>query len=566
MLKSKPSYRTIIWALTGLTTVIGAGATHAQVIERNLPNAPKNKDAVLPAPNAVPSEQDASPIGPALQGIVLIGPNEATENTNASDIVIRKVARLDAARIAIMADLKPYLGQVLSRKLIAEIEAKIARRYRLLGYPFVSLSTPEQEISNGVLHIRVVEFTVGEVNQNTDQPSNAVSLKSGDAINADQLSDDLAWINRYPFAQTNAEFSPGAKAGTTDLNLTTNTYKPWQVYGGVANSGTESTGIERYFVGGSLGNLLGRKSILSYQATGSRDAFAGSKRAQYKSHALNYSLPVGRHKQVEFAFNSVETNQSLNPFIVGLNLNEGTLAYRFGVNPRLFGGGQTDIRIGTTAKYQKGTTYFGGTNVLDVSVEDYQLFAGLHHKRFLPKGTSELELVFHLSPGNVNKGNSNAQAFLYSQGRLKTAAYAYISLAYDLSYDLPKGFGVKSKLSAQLASHALPRTEQTGLGGAYQVRGYSLDSGAFDTAFVLRNALYLPSKTQKISPYVFVDLGTGKDLFLKKSQSLASVGFGAQANLNRNTVLHLDVANARRKSGATKSGAWTAHASLSFSF
>ena len=59
--------------------------------------------------------------------------------------------------------LRPYLGQPLSRKLIAEIEAAIARQYRDLDYPFVSLSTPEQEITGGVLQIRVVEFRTGKV-------------------------------------------------------------------------------------------------------------------------------------------------------------------------------------------------------------------------------------------------------------------------------------------------------------------------------------------------------------------------------------------------------------------
>ncbi len=156
-----------------------------------------------------------------------------------------------------------FLGRPISHKLIAEMEAAIARYYRGKRYPFVSLSTPAQKISGGTVQIRVLEFHSGGVSvigaTRTPQAyiTNRVRLKSGGTIDTEKLGQDLRWLNRNPFRQSQAVFTPGTTLGEADLVLQTQETKRWRVYAGYANSGSPLTGRDRYYAGALLGGLLG---------------------------------------------------------------------------------------------------------------------------------------------------------------------------------------------------------------------------------------------------------------------------------------------------------------------
>ena len=45
--------------------------------------------------------------------------------------------------------------------------------------------------------------------------------------------------------------------------------KPWSAYAGYSNSGSPSTGWDRYFAGFQVGGLVGPDSVISNQATAS---------------------------------------------------------------------------------------------------------------------------------------------------------------------------------------------------------------------------------------------------------------------------------------------------------
>ena len=478
--------------------LLATAQAHGQAIERHLPETPQNAPAQIAAPNAVPADQDTTPIGPALRGVVLLGPREAVHSDAADGVAVGEVARLKGDD-DISGLLRPYLGQSLSRRLIAEVEAAVARHYRDLNHPFVSLSTPEQEITGGVLQVRVIEFTAGKVSvEGAKSEAEAarlrrdVALQPGDAIDARALTYDLDWINRYPFRNVQAVFAPGGALGVSDLTLQAREAKPWQAYAGYSNDGSPSTGFDRYFAGGAVGGLLGPDSVLSAQTTVSRDVLKGEDDPHYRSVALNYILPLGRHGQIEASGDAVETFQAGNPFSVRLKAGEGALGYRFAVSDLYGDTGETDMRAGIEAKHQTGITYFGTLDVYETSVEVYQAYLGYHHAGKDALGASTLDVTLHVSPGGADHGNSDAQALLYSQGRQKGATYGYVGATYDRLTLLPAGLFLKTDAIGQFAAVALPRTEQAGLGGSSLVRGYTLDDGAFDTALVLRNELHLP--------------------------------------------------------------------------
>jgi hemolysin activation/secretion protein len=567
-------------ATSGLMLALGLGLAStalAQPIERNLPPAEVAQPQEILGPNATPASQDATPIGPALKGLLLLGPTDPVRTAPVTDVVPGLVPRLNTPND--WAELRPFLGRPLSRKLIAEIEATIAKIYRQAGYPFVSVSTPPQVIGGGVLQIRVVEFHDGTVTvtgvkgKAAKEVRDDVRLQPGRPVNAPDLSADLDWLNRNPFHHVEAIFSPGDALGRTDLELETTESKPWQVYAGYANSGSSATGYDRYLLGGQVGGLLGPNSLISYQFTASPDFFDDHGKVlnetdhpEYLSHGLRAAIPVAPRQEIEASFDYVQSNtssaSSAGPFAVRQITEELSLGYRTSVSN--FSSLPGDLSLGLEAKHETRKTFFTGVNVLDNAEEVYQLYLGWSGVFTDAKGTTSVDLTIHDSPGSLSPLNTGAGFSTFSNVRITNASYVYVNLQASRTTRLPKGWALTDEIIAQYSGSPLPDTEQLGVGGQDLVRGYTLDDGAYDTAIVSRNALRPPAFAvlpqawrvpDALSPFAFVDVGTGSEQLVHKSAHPASTGLGADDRLGRYLTFSLTGAYALEDSAFTKAGA-----------
>ena len=173
--------------LTG--AVFAATGASGQVVERNLPPATAHAEDNVQVPKAALAD-DPKPIGPPLSALIAINGGESLAPTAAS------TAGVDLHRIPGLRGQErrfaSFIGKPISRKLIAEIQAEVVRLYRNSGHPFVHLSTPPQEISGGVLQIRVLDIVLGKTKvAGADKGEAAyiarrVSLKPGDSIKKEQ--------------------------------------------------------------------------------------------------------------------------------------------------------------------------------------------------------------------------------------------------------------------------------------------------------------------------------------------------------------------------------------------
>ena len=565
-----------------------ASGARAQALERNLPPQTQPAPADIIAPDATPREQDATPIGPPVRAIVLLGPTEAPRSGPFEGIAAAPATRLSGARA--QASLHRFLGQPLSRRLIAQVQATVALDYRRAGYPFVSVSTPAQELTAGVLQVRVVEFHLGQVSirgaERTPQSylRSRIRAQPGSPIASADLSEDLDALNRYPFRRVDATFTPGAALGQSDLILNVTESRPWSVYAGYANSGSPSTGWDRYFAGAQIGGLLGRDSLVSNQVTASADAlfeksrpFNGVSHPRYLSDALSVTAPINARGQVEGSFDWVETNQTSHQpgatFVLRQTTFESRIGYRFALSN--LGGnfrGWGDARFGIEAKHQDAETLFGGARAIDLSVEAYQAYIGYSNSESDALGRSDLDILLNISPGDLG-GDHKTRALLFSKGRVSDVRYAYLGLTYNRTTKLPLGLGWTTQFIAQYSPRALQGTEQIGIGGAGLVRGYVLDDGAFDQAIILRNELRGPALRPgplglpaQVSPYLFVDAGSGQDQKTKHTVSAASVGLGADYQLASHVSVGVDGAYALNRAVETRAGDWRLEARASLAF
>lgn len=552
---------------------------HSQAIERNLPPPPKGLATNVAPPNAVPGDEDATPLGPTLTGIVMLGATDTVVPASGPGVDLTRTPRL----LGTAQYLTHYLGRPLSKKLIAQIEARVARLYRAAGFPFVSFSTPAQEITGGVLQIRALEFHLrvkriaGASAGVSAYAAGRVRISTGDAIDAPVLAEDLDWLNRYPFRRIDAVFTPGAALGATDLQLNVVATKPWSVYGGYSNYGSTLSGMDRYFAGAETALPGLQDALAAYQITGTHDALSSG--ARYLNHAARLMIPTLPRQDIEATISYVETNEPLEVFVAREATVEATLGYRSAlsnVSHSLAGEGV----LGVEAKRQISHTLFGGASVQEASFDVFQATLGYAGQESDDWGRTAGEITVHLSPGSINDANGPAALAAFSRGRVASATYAYVQGDVTRIVSLPAlfgltGFSITHSLVAQYAAVALPLTEQIGLGSDSMVRGYTMDDGAFDAGVVLRNELHGPPfallgrkgvVSDQLSPFVLIDAGYGKDQRAKTDATAASLGLGADYAVGGHASLSTDGVWALRSVGTTKSGAFSFKVRVNLSF
>lgn len=581
--------------------LLPATAALAQVIapvERNLPPVISGQGRLVIGPQDLAGSPDDTPLGVALSGISLIGPKESVAKRAGRGIRIGAVGDID--RAALTQALTPFLGQPLSRKRIADIQAAIAKVYRSAGYPFVSVTLPPQEVTGGVLTLRVVEFRTGSVKVSGAEPGTEAALSGrvravpGQRIASDALEEDLAWLNRSPYHTVNGVFAPGDELGLSTLTLEVTPQKPWQVFGGWSNTGTHSTGFDRYFAGFGAALPGLPESYLSYQITGSPNFWSdpaavgtGPDQPSYYSQAGRLVISTGARQSLEFVPNYVATRQNAQgaTFAYDNQTLEIPVYYRTALSnlvPGLYAG---DLILGATGKTVSRTSYFSGSDIGGANADLFELIAGWSVSRSDPFGTTSLDLKLIGNPGGVIGGNSAAQWSRYSGGRVTDVTYVYGTGDLNRVTRLPAGFNWVSDLSGTAAGQPLPDTEQLSLGGLYATRGYTLDDGTVDTGLVWRNELRTPTfallsslgvagVTDQVSPYAFLDLAWGRAYGYQgvlgavphNDTSLAGLGLGLDYTLNRNLTATLVGGVALTDATYTKAGDFTLQARVYVSY
>jgi hemolysin activation/secretion protein len=552
----------------------------AQVVERHLPPEPPRRAPTIEVGlNDLLKSDDASPLGVNVQAIVLIGPSaNARQRVGAKGIQIDQVSGLDAA--AIRAQLTPFLDRPLSRKVIAEVQAAIAAVYRDAGRPFVSVTLPPQEVSTGVLQLRVIVFKVASVKVKgaapEDYPNSRIRLFPGQEIDARKLETDLDWANRNPFRQVEAVFGPGKDLGTTDATIQVTDRRPWQVFAGYANSGTLLTDRHRYFVGGSAASSGG--VIASYQLTGSGDfwfnngLFEATGEAKYVSQAGRLLTPLGLRTSLEVVGDHVQTNERPNNlFRIKTQTSEASAVVRTALSdmaPQTFG----DLLGGVELKGQLRTTIFDGVPVGEGEAQIAQLVVGWGGRWQDRFGINILDVRLKSNPGGILSGNNSAAWSSFTNGRVTDVHTNLATLEYGRVTPLPMSLSLKSEISVLASSKPLPDTERIGLGGIQGVRGFVTEDGVVDQALILRNSLYLSTPDLPawvpgaLAPFLLADIGWGRDLFLRRDSTLSSVGAGLDFAAAPNFNSRLLAARALSDGLHSPAGSWRVSVQASLTY
>lgn len=397
-------------------------------------------------------------------------------------------------------------GQQLTLNQLSQLVQNITEYYQSHGYPYSRAYLPQQNLSQGIVQIRVLEAYYDKTlinNQSRTQnwllDQTVAPLQQGARINGDQLQQQLKLINRLDGVATRNVLSPGATVGSSQLNIDVQNTPMLGGYIGADNFGNEYTNRARATAGISAYNLAGLGDVLSldYMTSGERMnygkvgyafTFTGmGTRAGVSYSYLDYEL--GKDLKVLDAEGSAaQTSVFISQPALLTNNAEVLLTLQYD-HEQL----EDDINL---SQYYKHRNLDVVTARLDGSQFDQLLGGGLTQY-----GAST-------SFGRVKFKNEMAE-ILDSQTANTVGDYYLASLNLSRLQNLgSKGTQAYAGVYGQYSPYNLDSAQQYLGGGPFSVRGYESSQLAGSSGYLatleLRQRLYATGSNQ-ITGKVFVD-------------------------------------------------------------
>lgn len=438
-----------------------------------------------------------------------------------------------------------------TQDIINQIKKEIIFYYRENKHPLVAVSVPEQEITDGVLKIKVVEGKLGKIKvkgnryAKSDQITKWIKLKSGDSINEKKLLQDLSWINSNPFRNVSITYVPGEEYGSTDLWLNVEDRRPVRLYAGGDNTGSQFTGQTRWFAGVNFANFFYPDNLLSYQYT------TANSLKVFQSHTGQFILPLPwRHTLNVFgAYATVE------PKITGFTSKGKSYQASGRYDMPLwfaYPSWQQTVTLGFDFKGTNNNLIFGSdVEIAEGSLVNIAQFILSYHLGVEP-GYQKIStgIDFFWSPGEMISHQSLSD--FHTLNPKASAKYFYARFVYAHEVNIYRNFSLFGSCQLQLSNSNLLPSEQLALGGYSTVRGYpervvNGDNGLC-LNFEARSPHYSPlKKITKDDLYLlaFIDFGYAWDHSkvpgLPLTQTLLGIGPGLRYRISSYFNMRFDL-------------------------
>jgi len=545
----------IIWFRLGAGLAALAGAA--------LPLAAQPSDPAMPAGSAAPADDRV--VLPMLRGLVFVTDRSAfhREGVTAEGVKAGGNPILDSPAFHALAE--GYVGRPLTRRSLNDLTREVVLFFRQHGRPVVDVLVPEQNITTGTVQVMVVEGRVGTLRTEGNRWFTAARLESyvrarpGDVIEGGPLLADMAWINQNPFRQVDLVYSRGDAQGLTDIVLRTRDRLPLRVYTGYEDSGNALTGFDRILAGFNWGDVFGTDEQFNYQLTASPDF------EKMVAHSGSYIIPIPGWRDTLTVLGSyAESHPDLGDSPFGLRGRSWQVSARYRIPLPVSGTGTREFTAGVDFKRSNNNLSFGGSQVFAQDNDVVQALAAVSQSLPDRYGQTSAEFTVVLSPGGLTRFNHTSD---YLAARAYAASdYVYARLDCERRTKLPADFSWVTRLSAQWSNANLLASEQLGLGGASNLRGYEEREANGDNGFSLVDELHGPPQhlarlvggarqDEVLDPLVFFDWGVVGDHQLLPGEpahlTLASAGPGLRYNFSGNLTVRADYGWQLKESGVS---------------
>lgn len=450
--------------------------------------------------------------------------------------------------------------------------------YKEQGYTAVQVLLPEQELEQGVIHIKVIEGHIAKVAVKANQHHDAENIRNslpaiaeGQPPHSGRVAAALRVANENPSKRVTVLLKDGEKEKDIDVTLDVTDEKPQKVFVSLDNSGTRQTGNYRLGVGYQHANLFNRDQVLTMQFITSPE-----KADQVKIFGAGYRIPLYRYGDMLdllAGYSDVSAGVVQNLFNVSgsgtvLGAHYSQFLDRVGDNydHKLIYG--LDYRA-----YRNRVTTLGGVGLIpDVTVHPLSLaYNGNWH---FPGN----EIGFSVSVAqNLPGGSLGRSADFQALRAPATANYRIYRYGMNWTHTWSSDWQARIALQGQETPHALVPGEQFGAGGADSVRGFTEREIANDHGYRSTLEAYSPdigsdlgSADLRVRGLAFFDnANVRRNAILageSAGQSISSVGVGLRVSHGGNLSVRADLAQVLDGSDARRSGSNVLHIGMAYLF
>ena len=203
--------------------------------------------------------------------------------------------------------LSNYTGTNVTFPALREGLGKLQLRYRELGFPTITVSLPQQKLTNGVVRVKVTEGKLSDivVSGNRHVSANNVrralpSLTTNILLNTKWFQPELDQANANRDRQIYPVIGPGLEPGTTTLELKVKDQLPLHGRVEVNDKSSPGTPLLRLDTAVQYGNLWQREHQIGVDYSFSpqsfktgNDAFSLLDQPMVTSYSAFYRLPLG---------------------------------------------------------------------------------------------------------------------------------------------------------------------------------------------------------------------------------------------------------------------------------
>lgn len=382
---------------------------------------------------------------------------------------------------------------------------------RLVSYGYITtrVVVPEQDLTQGVLKLLLVEGKVRHVRYTDDsdkyaQLYTAMPAREGKILNLRDIEQGLENLQRIPTVSTQMQLVPGDKPGESDIMISRKQTKMWRLGLSIDDSGTKATGRDQGGATLYLDNLLSLS-----------DSFYGSighdlnGKGEYGSRnfLLSYSVPFGY-----WTLNTSLSGNKYHQTVAGQNVNYQYSGRSRNANIQLSRVIHRNESQKTTLSYglslRQSHNYINNTEleVQQRKTTHWQL--GLQHRHYIKDITLDAGITYQKGvrwfnakkapeeKSPENSGSPLSEIFLVNFSANVPFSLAEQPFRYRLDYQ-----------GQYTRGGDLTSPEQFSIGGRWSVRGFDGElTLKADRGWYLRNEFAWQAPLNH-EPYLGIDTG-----------------------------------------------------------
>ena len=423
-------------------------------------------------------------------------------------------------------------GKSFTLPQMEALATRLTRYYRSQGYFVARVYVPRQEVTEGIVTLRVVEGNYGKfVLDNNSLVRDEIvqgmldDVKKYDIVSLDTLERAMNIINDTPGAKViRADVMPGEAVGTSDFSIGTKADPVHQGFILVDNHGSRYTGRERVSFNWDWNSPTRSGDRLSVSGLGSSNSNLLNGRVGYSTSLA----PSGWRGEVAVS----QTNYELGDSFKALDALGYAKGFDLGVTYPIRRITAQTIEAGLMYSYKDLKDEIRSTNVsTPKATQALMASLSLRDEARLWGLDGVTQATASLTAGNLDirettaRNNDQAAAGPHTQG-----SYSKLNLSLSRVSVLPEQFSLTGSLRWQESfGKNLDGSERMGIAGVSGVMAYPSGELSGSNALVARLELSRPLPSLwglKHQWSVLADWGEAKAVDTDKRRNLSDIGIG----------------------------------------